>query len=150
MQNHIHIVLIMFFFSFSYILWIKFINFILFFIFLKNVIIFIFYILNFNIFYFLKLCTWSKVCFFLCSSCWYCVNWMQACLTSPESDRLLSCTTRCLDRWFEHAPPKLKSESSESESNFLNGYVCAYIFHVSEGVLIERIVGVVSTGCRPV
>ena len=38
-------------------------------------------------------------------------------------------TKGCSDRWSGHAPSKLKSESSENESNFLNGYVCAYLFH---------------------
>ena len=40
--------------------------------------------------------------------------------------------------WSGHASPKLKLESSESESNFLNGYVHMYFFNASRGVFIER------------
>ena len=63
---------------------------------------------------------------------------MQARLISPKSDGLFSCTKRCSDKWSRHAPLKLKSESSKSESNFLNGYVHTYLFHAYGGVFIER------------
>ena len=56
---------------------------------------------------------------------WCCVNQIQVCLASLELVILLSRTKRCLDRWSEHVPPKLKLESSKSESNCFEWlYVC--------------------------
>ena len=45
-------------------------------------------------------------------------------LASVDLDGLLFCTKGCLNKWFDHTPSKLKSKFSESESNFLNDYVC--------------------------
>ena len=70
---------------------------------------------------------------------WCCVNWIQVRLPSLESDELLLYTKGCSDGWSGHAPLKLKSESSKSESNCFEWHcVCMYLFHASRGVLIEH------------
>ena len=62
--------------------------------------------------------------------CWCCANWIQVCLASLKSDRLLPYTKGCLDRQFRYVPPKLKSKSSKSESNFFLMTMCTHTFFI--------------------
>ena len=63
---------------------------------------------------------WSQTNFFPCS-CFLRSpsNFTGVSPASLESDGLPLCTKRCLDKWFEHAFPKLKS--NEDNSNYFGG-----------------------------
>ena len=57
--------------------------------------------------------------------CWYSANRIWVCLASLESDRLLY-TKGCLNRWFEHDPPKLKSKSNKDKSDYFD-WLCTHV-----------------------
>ena len=58
--------------------------------------------------------------------CWCRANWIQVCLALLESDKLLFHTKGYPNKWSGHASPKIKSESSKSESNFFE-WLCARV-----------------------